>query len=515
MRIFSCGVVSAAAAAVFLRLALGLIPTLGLQNDETLFANGLYQPVTVADSLATPAGELPLMLVSYTGSLKTWLYAAVFWLFEPSLWTIRLPVALIGALSVALFVRLAMREAGLVAGIAAAGLLATDPAFLLTTCFDWGPVALQSALGLAAVAAALEWRRTQLRLWLLLAGLAAGLALWNKVLFLWTLGGLGVATALVFGEELRRRLSRWDFAAASAGLAAGAAPLLLYNWRTAGETFARNVGWELSREYTVYKLGVLASTLDSSALFGYMLDGGAGAATALAVVFFALTVATLVSPALRRERALVWALIAFWVSYAPMFAGRDVGVGAHHVALLWPLPHLAVAVAAGTLAKGAQWRRPAVLAGLGLMLMLNLRFIGAFRVAAAEQGPTVIWTDAIADLHQRLEGLEPRGVVLLDWGMLSQLRALGEGRLPLLWGADAFSEQAPPETAARLLAHSDYVFVDHAPGKRIFGGVREGFEQRLRQAGMVKRDMATLRDRNGRAVFEVFRVERVLESRVR
>ena len=116
---------------------------------------------------------------------------------------------------------------------------------------------------------------------------------------------------------------------------------------------------------------------------------------------------------------------------------------------------------------------------------------------------------------ERLEGLEPRGVVLLDWGMLSQLRALGEGRLPLLWGADAFSEQAPPETAARLLAHSDYVFVDHAPGKRIFGGVREGFEQRLRQAGMVKRDMATLRDRNGRAVFEVFRVERVLESRVR
>ncbi|MEZ5392020.1 MAG: hypothetical protein R2724_03885 [Bryobacterales bacterium] len=367
-------------------------------------------------------------------------------------------------------------------------------------------MALQSFLGLTAVAATVQWRRTGLRHWLFFAGLAAGLALWNKALFLWTLGGVGVATALVFGEELWRRLSRWDLAAAAAGLAAGAAPLLIYNWRSAGETFARNVGWVLSREYMIYKLGVLASTLDSSALFGYMLDGDARAATALAIVFFALTVVTLVSPVLRRERILVWALIAFWVSYAPMFAGRDVGVGAHHVALLWPLPHLAVAVAAGVLARGPRLQRAAVFAGLGLMLMLNLRFVGSFRVAAAEQGTSLIWTDAIADLHERLEGLEPRGVVLLDWGMLSQLRALGEGRLPLLWGADAFSEHAPPEAAASLLAHGDYVFVDHAPGKRIFGGVREGFEERLRQAGMVKRDLTTLHDRNGRAVFEVFRV---------
>jgi 4-amino-4-deoxy-L-arabinose transferase-like glycosyltransferase len=512
-------VLASAAAAVFLALALFLIPTLGLQNDETLFANGIYAPVMVADSLRTPAGSVPLMLVSYTGSLKTWLFALVFALFEPSLWSVRLPVALIGAATVAIFVRQTARTAGTLAGLVGAGLLATDPAFLLTVCFDWGPVALQVFLSVASVASFMAYFRTGRRRWALLAGLLAGLAIWNKALFLWSMAGLAAASAAVCFGELRRRLTPAATLAAAAGFVGGAWPLLLYNWRTEGATFSRNVGWELSPPYVLYKLRVLLETLDGAALFGYMLDTeGAAPASGLAAAFLALSAGVALIPALRRQRPAAWAVIAFWAAYLPMFLGRDVGGGSHHVALLWPLPHLALAVAAGRWAGESAGRRRVTLALLAAGMLLNLRYVAEFRREAARSGPAVIWTDAIDDLHERLEGLRPRGVAVLDWGMFAQLRALGQGRLPLVWGADAYlRDRQSPEAVAfaqKLLAEPGYVFVDHVEGRRVFAGVRERFDANLRRSGKVSRRIATIYDDGGRPTFELFRVETELAGEV-
>lgn len=496
-----------AASAVFLALAVYLIPTLGLQNDETLFANGIYPPVTVADSLATPIGRAPLMLVSYTGSLKTWLYALVFWLVEPSTWSIRLPVALLGAATVALFARQTLRAAGPIAALVGAALLATDPAFLLTVCFDWGPVALQLFLVVGTVSAFAACERSGRRRWALLGGFLAGLALWNKALFLWNVAGLAIATAAVYGPELRRLATPKTLAAAACGFVAGAWPLLLYNWRTAGATFTRNAGFELTWPYLVYKLRLLVETLDGSALFRYMLAPDAQAAAPavpLAALFLGVTVTALASPALRRNRLPAWALLAFWGSYAPMLLGRDVGVGSHHVALLWPLPQLALAVVAADWSARSVSRRAAVAAALAAVVALNLSFLAEFRSTAANGGPAALWTDAIGRLHERVAALEPRGVVFLDWGMLAQLRALGQGRLPLVWGADVFLEKQP--RCSELLEEPGYVFVDHVDGKRVFEGVRESFDEAMRDSGHTQAALEIIRDRAERPIFEVFRV---------
>src|SRR5690242_21940673 len=83
------------------------------------------------------------MLLSYLGAAKTWLFWPIVRSFAASYHSIRIPVLIIGALTVVLFVLLVetahSRRAAWIGGI----LLATDPSFLLTTCFDWGPVALQ------------------------------------------------------------------------------------------------------------------------------------------------------------------------------------------------------------------------------------------------------------------------------------------------------------------------------------------------------------------------------------
>ena len=83
------------------------------------------------------------MVMTYIGSLKTLLYWPIFRIFGAGPWTVRLPVVLLGAITIFVFFHLARVVRGGRAAVIGAFLLATDPVFLLTNTFDWGPVALE------------------------------------------------------------------------------------------------------------------------------------------------------------------------------------------------------------------------------------------------------------------------------------------------------------------------------------------------------------------------------------
>src|ERR1017187_2946798 len=89
--------------------------------------------------------------MSYLGTLKSWLYRPIFQWFGVGVPVVRLPMLLAGAASVWLFYRLLRRAAGERAALLGCGLLAADSLYLLTTCFDWGPVALQHLLMLSGM----------------------------------------------------------------------------------------------------------------------------------------------------------------------------------------------------------------------------------------------------------------------------------------------------------------------------------------------------------------------------
>ena len=83
------------------------------------------------------------MVMTYIGSLKTLLYWPIFRILGANPWTLRLPVVLLGAITIFVFFRLANASGGPRAAAIGVFLLATDPVFLLTDTFDWGPVALE------------------------------------------------------------------------------------------------------------------------------------------------------------------------------------------------------------------------------------------------------------------------------------------------------------------------------------------------------------------------------------
>ena len=119
---------------LFILLSIGLIPYAGIQEDEALFATPFFWTVAREYRLGLFHHKLPIMVMSYVGALKTWIYwPLVAWLGS-NIWVVRLPVALAGAVTVFIFYHL-IRNSGsprpVLASVAGALMLATDPVFLL------------------------------------------------------------------------------------------------------------------------------------------------------------------------------------------------------------------------------------------------------------------------------------------------------------------------------------------------------------------------------------------------
>ncbi len=519
-------------ALLFVVEGLLLIPYVGLQNDELRFGGGIYPPWGVVHVFRLGGHTFPTMLVSYAGTLKAWIYRLlVFPVWPPGSWSVRLPMVLIGAATVWMFSELVRRTCGPRTALVAAALLATDVTYVLTTTFDWGPVALQHLFLLAGATAFWLFHRRGNLLYLAGGALVFGLALWDKAVFSWSLAGLAVATAAVFPRAMLAKLTARNLAVAAAGLALGAAPLLLYNRDTSLETFRGNA--RMSTAQFGHKLHVLKISLDGSALFGYITPRGAVAAPhAAANAGERLSLALSGVTGHRRSGVLAWGvLLAFavmpwlWntparkpmlfsltfmaVTWLQMALSHNGGGGAHHTVLLWPFPHLFVAAA---LAQASlRFRRgaaAALLAATALVCASNLLVLNEYLTQVIRAGTTVLWTDAIDPLSAYLRDVKTTHVYVMDWGILDNLRALHRGTLPLEDGPTAFltggNEKLPPE----MLARDGALFLGHTRGNEIDRGMAARLEALGRSAGLVKQVTKVIADRNGRPVFEAYRFTR-------
>ncbi|HSB14485.1 MAG TPA: glycosyltransferase family 39 protein, partial [Bryobacteraceae bacterium] len=346
---------------------LSFIPYPGIQNDEAVFAWGVYDPGYAISQLSVFKYRIPMMLISYLGALKSWAYAPILAVWEASVWSVRLPVLAIGALTIWLLCWLVYRIAGARAALAGCALLAFDTTYLLTTVYDWGPVALQHLLMVGGVLSLVRFHQGASERSLAVAFLLFGLALWDKTLFVWTLVAIVVAGVLLFWRPIRASVNRKTVVLALISFSIGAFPLLRYNVQKRGETWRRNVAW--SRDELASKTQVLRSSLDGSGLFGYIAVDEPTANSreprtpieraSVALSEFAghpqkgplpylVIAAILLLPFLWRTPArkpALFAVITTMLVWVQMAFTKGAGAAVHHTALLWPWPHMLVGVA--------------------------------------------------------------------------------------------------------------------------------------------------------------------------
>ena len=209
-----------------------MLPQPGLEVDEVLFISALQHPDHTAYSRFWFHHRVPLMLLSYVGALKSWLFAPLYAAGWLNVWSIRLPALVLAAVTILLLAWLAKELGGWSAAVVIVWLLATDAVFLLTAVFDWGPVVLQNLLLAAALLLFYRWGLdgpemacSSGALWL------SVLRFGDKALFVWNLSAM-VVSLLLFGfSAARRRITMQNASLVILGLLLGTMPLILFNIR--------------------------------------------------------------------------------------------------------------------------------------------------------------------------------------------------------------------------------------------------------------------------------------------
>jgi 4-amino-4-deoxy-L-arabinose transferase-like glycosyltransferase len=518
--------------ALFVLQGLALIPYVGIQTDEALFSTGIFEPRFTEYSARVLGHSVPLMVMSYIGALKMWVYAAVFKVWPPSPFSIRVPVLLAGALTIWLFYRLLRATCGARAALAGCALLALDTTFLLTTTLDWGPVAFQHLLLLAGMLMLVRFDRSE-RLAELGAGFFLfGLGMWDKALFVWMLLGLGAATLITFPNTLLSRLTRRNLAVAAACFLLGAGPLVLYNIRHNFKTFTTNTHYTAAD--VDKKFNLVRVALEGGSLFGYIVrdepapvaerhestlerwsvalsaqtdEPRSGLMVAALVLSLALLPWLWTSPA---RKPMLFSLIFLIVTWVQMAFNQNTGGGTHHTVLLWPFPHLLVAAALAQATRVLRGAGAAVLAVLiGTICVSNLLVTNQHYAQLIERGPSVVWTNAIYPLATYFKEHPAERVYVMDWGIFDSLRLLDEGSLPLWVGSDPVSkpqlDDNDRQKALEMIATPGAVFVGHTEGNEQLTGVSARLQSVAAAAGYRKSVLAVINDYHGRPIFEVYR----------
>ena len=516
-----------AACTFFFLAGQAFLPRLGIQNDEALFGYAFLQP-RAGYIVHLGHSSLPLMLMSYLGTLKAWIYRPVFAVFQAGVWSLREPALLFGVASLWLFFLLLRRIAGARAAVIGCGLLAVDAMYLLTVCFDWGPVALQHLLLVGGMLLLIRFYQEGSILSLAGGFFLFGLAMWDKALAIWMLSGMGVAGFVVLPRQIWRVTTPRRAAVSVLGFALGALPLIVYN---VDNQFATFRGQSYDTGDISGKARMLMNTARGTALFGWMVDEDWQTAaphapkTALQeasfttselagrprqnLMLYAFALALLLAPLARGRdlRAILFALIVMAVQWAQMAITLNAGGSVHHTILLWPLPEMAVAV---SFAAASRRLGPAAVpaTALAVTMVAGVLQINEYYRLAWRNGGAQNWTDAVYSLSDYMKGAHAKEVYCVDWGILDSLRLLNRGKLP----QEAIFDAVPPDQGTpdmRLItaaaAGPDHVFIAHSKGFEFFEGRNAKLLKAAEGAGYRREMLALIPDSFGRPTYEVYR----------
>lgn len=518
-----------------LAIGFSFLPYPGIQNDEALFSSGIYDAGRALSNLTVFKHRIPMMLISYLGALKSWIYAPILAIWQPSVWSVRLPVLVIGAVTLWLFWGVACRISGTRAAVAGCALLAFDTTWLLTTVFDWGPVVFQHLLTVGGVLSLVRFHQNASRRSLGLGSFLFGLALWDKALFAWTLAAMAASVLVLFPRAVRQAASRRNMILALIWFSVGAFPFLRYNVQKRGETWRQNVVWTTGD--LAGKTHLLRSSLDGSGLFGYIAyddsaDNPRRPATALERASVALSTlashprkgplpyllaaAVLLIPFLWRtpaRRSALFALFTGALIWLQMAFVQSAGGSVHHTALIWPWPQLLVGV---TFAEASRRLKRAGAPLLAAVLILacgsSLLVTNEYLARLISNGASRSWTDASQPLFETLWQTPAKLVYIVDWGIFDTQRLLSQNRLPLRWGPGPLLKEKPDDSDWRelreMIGDPEHIIVGHTPPYEEFPNVHRRLALMAEDAGFRRELLHTVRDSHGRAVYEVFRFRR-------
>ena len=404
--------------------------------------------------------------------------------------------------------------------------------YLLTSCFDWGPVALQHLLTIGGALALVRFFQRRREPALALGAFLFGLALWDKAIAIWMISGIGIAGILTFSRQIFDAISPRRFLIATMAFCLGALPLILYNIHTGGETFRGN--FQRNTANVPGRAAFLVRSASGSGLFNWLtaddfqtphphqpagaLEKASARISALAghqthaLLIYGFILALLLAPFAGREalRLVAFGLVALGVAWIQMAINRETGGAIHHTILLWPLPQFIMAISFSAVSyRLGRAGIPAFAAIVAILGTSGALVTNEYFATAVRNGGGPAWSDAIFPLSRYLKDSETRWVLALDWGIVEQLHLLHRGKVLVGGGFDQISkpEMTGEDRAIveRMLSNPENLFIAHTPAFEFFHGHIQKMTAFATAVGYRRELLAEIADNHGRNVFDVYR----------
>jgi hypothetical protein len=353
-----------------------------------------------------------------------------------------------------------------------------------------------------------------------------GLALWNKALFLWAFSGILIAAMVVFPRRIVSALTKRHAAIALASFLLGAFPFILFNMRRSAATFGENV--RLDVVSLPAKWIQVENAANGNALFGFIAEEdyadppkalvsatgriafwiqehlGRHRSTGFLYVF---GICLALVPMWRHSRLAWFSLIFLAAAGAMMLLTKDAGGAAHHIILLWPLPITFVAIALTSIP--VRWF--SAVTGTAVVIA-NLLVANQYVSQFERNGAAGNFTDALFSLSRSLNTYRSETIYVTDWGITNSVQLPYRGQLPLRFASDPLMTDAPSalqQTQIQaMLSDPQAVFVGHVAAREAFTGVGSRLLRFANSHGYQKELLETIRDSNGRPVFEILQFHR-------
>jgi hypothetical protein len=537
----------AAACLLYLLLACYQLGLPGIHYDEAKEAGVNAVELLRGDPLTPFRGaaltlfgrQFPLMVQDYIGALNVYLALPVLWLTGVGVPNLRVVSVLAGlaVLPLAAYTVSAWQQGGSAirsrvgssisnsdtsganqltwGGVMVAWLLAASPSFVFWSRQGIFVTNLMQPLCLLALWQGTRWLAMGERRALWWAMVAAGLALYAKLLAVWVIGPWFLLLALQWLWARRRGnappLDGVTMVVAALLFVLPLVPLVLFNLQTGG-TLQALLGHAGQSYYGVDNLAIWRNGGVRLAQWAQSLRGdqfwylGGLFGNPLAPWFVMVGVVAGISAAWRRM--LVTLALLLMAVAASCFTISDLFIT--HYALIQPLT---LAVAA--LGLGLAWQRWgrvrwALVALVIVWALLDLRATLLYHQALSDSGGLADHSDASYHLayYLRYHGLG--APVALDWGMDAPIRFLSENTVRPIEIFGYASPAAPDDNfVARLdafLGNPDNVYLLHAAGQTTFVGRREAFLAAVAAQDKVATLEQSFSQRDGTPLYELWRV---------
>ena len=504
----------------------------GLEYDEVLFANaalGDKDGSFIWFDVSVDGAKVPLMLMSYIGAVKAFVYAPIFALFPPSPISVRLPAILAGLLAmVATYFFVAYvfdRRTALIAAL----LLASDPSYIYHTRLDWGPVALMLLFKMTSLYCFARFAKTRRVLYLAAGAFLLGLGLYDKAVFVWFLAALLLAALVVWRRQWRQWVTRRNTLTVALFFFLGCWPLLLYNALTLGGSLKGQLSLPVDMWRSIQdKTHVLLSTLDGTAVSSFVQPMAARATLMLEILLGCLVVTgyLLLRRRLEKARPLAF-LLLLSLGILLLLYVTPMARGSHHFMMLYPFPQILVAFVCSTLV-GRVWAPPgrrrtlrhaisyAAIVSLVVLITSNAIVDTEYLRSFSHEGGRGIWSDAIYDLAAFAQENPRYSYALMDWGFGTQMLLLSRGAIvkdelfyfledPARVGV-ATRDELADWLYHRWMRSPASVFVFHAPAYTLFDQPKMVFDAMLERHDLRSQLLKVFRQRNGDPVYLLYEV---------